>query len=93
MENIDNSESLPYQGEFHEADGEENAVNLGNLQTNGMLGIWLKRSIVSTVKKTNDQLYDDFVNGVVQSQREDIQIKLDWQLSEENSDSSESSSS
>lgn len=77
IESIVNGESLPYDGVFYEADGQENAVNLGNIEAGKYLGIWLKRSILSTVKLTDQQLYDNFKEGTVLSKKEEISMIIE----------------
>jgi hypothetical protein len=75
MEEISNSTSLPYYANFFDANGKDNTVDLGLLVQNGMLGIWIKRSVVFSVK-TDDQLWDDFLNQVEDVNKETIGLEF-----------------
>lgn len=90
MEEIGNSNSLPYYATFYSANGVENAIDLGPIQSNGMLGLWIKR-IVTFNSKTDDQLWEDFINGVQDINKENITLVFEYD--ESDIDSSDSSSS
>lgn len=91
MEEIANSQSLPYYATFNDADGEENAVGLGSLASGGMLGLWIKREVLNSVKSCDD-LFDDFENSVEAEINENIGLVFNWDELGDSS-SSESSSS
>lgn len=58
MENVQTFHSSPTYGTFYEANGVDNAVNLGDLAQNEAIGIWIKREmLVDTIKED----LDDFV--------------------------------
>lgn len=67
MERIQNSGSLPYMGTFISIDGEANKGSIGNLASNQMIGIWIKRSVINSNASDLvdcDKLYADWVlNG------------------------------
>jgi hypothetical protein len=52
MEHIPNRNSAPFYAEFYEASGVENAVSIGNLAIDGMLGLWFKRTLVDDLATT-----------------------------------------
>lgn len=91
MERLSNSKSLPYQATFHEANGLINAVNLGNLVAGAKIGIWLKRTFNTVVKKTPTQLYADYVAGTTELKEEKIKLCIDWNIDESSSSGSSSS--
>jgi len=53
MENVPSIHSSPVYAEFFEADGLVNAVSLGDLNSDEMLGIWFKREILVDVAKSS----------------------------------------
>lgn len=53
MENVSSIHSSPVYAEFHEADGVVNAVSLGVLDQDEMLGIWFKREILVSVAESS----------------------------------------
>jgi hypothetical protein len=75
MEELSNSQSLPTYAEFHEADGLSNAVSLGILQADQMLGVWIKRTVTFSVK-TDDQLWEDYLNNVEIVNKENVRLKF-----------------
>lgn len=75
MEELSNPQSLPYYSEFHQANGLENAVSLGNLQAGQMLGLWIKRTVSFSIK-TDDELWDDYLNNVTLVNKEDIGLRF-----------------
>lgn len=89
MEEISNNQSLPYGSEFHEATGAENAVSLGPLGANKMLGLWIKREIEATVK-TDDQMWTDYINETVIPNKETISLMFNETIVEDSSSSSSS---
>lgn len=87
MEEIGNNQSLPYNATFYEANGQEGAVDLGPLASGAMLGLWIKRTIDFT-SKTDDELFEDFKNGVEQVNKEIIELVFNETVVEESSSSS-----
>lgn len=53
MENVPTLHSSPVYAEFYEADGVGNAVNLGDLAANEMMGIWFKREILVDIAQAD----------------------------------------
>ena len=49
MENIPSITSSPVYATFYEADGEANKVSIGNMTAGETVGIWLKRTVLSSV--------------------------------------------
>jgi hypothetical protein len=65
MELLSNRSSLPYIGEFLQADI-DNKRNIGNLESNQKIGIWIKREIkeIDIAKLVDcDLLYRDYLEG------------------------------
>jgi hypothetical protein len=89
MEEIGNNQSLPYSAEFHEATGIENAVSLGPLGANKMLGLWIKREIDATIK-TDDEMWTDYINETVILNKETVSLMFNETIVEDSSSSSSS---
>ena len=87
MEEIPNQNASPVYATFHEADGLVNAVDLGPIESGKMIGIWLKR-IVSDTIKTDDELYDDFVDESDAATTENIGLNFVYDESDIESSSS-----
>jgi hypothetical protein len=79
MEEIGNSESLPYYAKFHDA-LKDSPVGLGPLAQNGMLGVWIKRSITFSIKD-DEQVWNDYLNLVVDVNKESIGLKFTYDQS------------
>lgn len=92
MEEISNQYSLPYYATFYSADDSDNKVNLGSLLADGMLGLWIKRTVTFTASDCN-QLFDDYKEGVESATQEQIGLLFTWTaVPDESSSASESSS-
>lgn len=81
MERVANRNSKPYNAEFYSADGVDNAVGLGTLANNGLLGIWLKRSLIQDrvdQALSEQKLIEDFNNSVQLDEVEKISMKINW---------------
>jgi len=52
MEHIPTRNSKPLYSDFYSADGQVNAVSLGSLEINGMLGVWVQRQLVANLAST-----------------------------------------
>jgi hypothetical protein len=78
MEIIGNSFSRPLYSEFFPADGEEGAVDLGDIPAGGVLGIWFKKTVdaSSIINRVSDE--NLFKKGNVEAGNEDIGIIFDW---------------
>lgn len=84
MERIANRNSKPYNAEFYNAEGEENAVGLGALANNAVLGIWLKRSFLKDKIKeslSDDKLIENYNNSIELEDVEEISMKIKWTTS------------
>lgn len=85
MEHVETPNSQPLFAEFFEANGEVNAVNIGNIVAGDMVGIWIKRELLMSIIK-EDQLTvyepDPALEGRFKErilQKEDnIQLKISW---------------
>jgi hypothetical protein len=85
MEEISNQYSLPYYATFYDAVSQ---INLGSLLVDGMLGIWIKRTVTFTASDC-DQLFEDFKAGTVPETKEQVGLVFDWTtITDESSSSS-----
>jgi hypothetical protein len=87
MEHVPNRNSKPLYAEFHEASGQVNAVEIGTVAINGMVGIWIQRSLVDGLAdsiQTEANLYitdpnnPDLVVPVVPDKQDAISIHMEW---------------
>lgn len=78
MEHIDTPYQSPYNAEFFEADGAGAAVDLGGLVVEGMLGLWIRKTINQAAIETQYSDANLTVNGNPVQAEEDVQIKLSW---------------
>ena len=79
MEGIDSAFSQPYYADFHEADGEGNKIQLGDIEAGKSIGIWLKSSIVL---QNIEGVYSDEnieTNGNPIEEEESVRIIFDWE--------------
>jgi len=54
IEQLRSNRDLPYfVEEFNEANGEENAINIGDLKQGEFVGIWIKRILLEDIKEKN----------------------------------------
>jgi len=56
MEHVDTKNSQPLVGDFYEADGEDNAVDLGDISAGSQIGIWFKRELLLDFIKEDQEL-------------------------------------
>ena len=70
MENVLSINSNPVYATFYEASGEANKQNIGSLTANQMVGIWLKRTVLSDVA---DQ---DIANEIVDDPDNEHRVKF-----------------
>ena len=81
MQHVGNSSTKPSNVTFYEADGQDNAVGLGDLDINKGLGIWIKRSLIKeriTAKKVNDTLNYNYQNNIQLITLEEIKLSINW---------------
>lgn len=78
MEHIDTPYQAPYFAEFYEANGEANAVDLGEMAANESMGIWLRRSL--NIEAITGQYSDESLatNGNPIEADEDVQIVITY---------------
>jgi len=78
MEKIVNSHSLPFIGNFVEANGVINQINIGNLLAGEFLGLWLKRTLLPNIKDnfTSENLDTNF--GTPPVTQENVKLQLNW---------------
>jgi hypothetical protein len=86
MEHIDTPYQAPYNAEFFEADGQGNAVDLGDLGVDGMIGLWIRKSIDQAAIESQYSDANLTANGNPVEADEDIQIKLSWSNLSANND-------
>ena len=84
IEQINSIFSAPYNGTFYEANGQANAVDLGDIAKDGLLGIWFKRTILKDIiladyagQVTKPLGQDMYIESVLGTQDE-IDINLSW---------------
>lgn len=75
MEDISNSYSLPYQAEFYDSNNEEESVSLGELKAGEMIGLWIKREVMSLIK-TDSELWEDYKNSVQSVTKETVTLNF-----------------
>ena len=87
MEHIPTRNSQPSFAEFHEADGIENAVLLGNLDVGAMIGLWFERQLLkglADIVTDEKELYEvhpqnpDLVRPIIQETIDEIKICMLW---------------
>ena len=85
MEHIPTRNSQPLAGTFYEADGVENALSLGTIPVDGMIGLWFCRRLtdnLATTVVTESNLYQtdstnsDLVIAVVLDKTDTIAIRF-----------------
>ena len=79
MEIIGTCYSRPLYSEFYAADGVANAVELGDIADEGMIGLWFKKIVdVTTIKEQ----YSDLklaTDGNPEQTKEDINLIFSWE--------------
>lgn len=78
FETIANMRATPYVGTFSEANGIGSLITIGNLAKDAYLGLWLRRTILTTATPTCDALYTNFLAGTPTVTKEDIILQLNW---------------
>lgn len=80
--------------EFEFADKFKNVVNnevvlTDELQPQQAIGIWLQRQVADTAEKTNEELIEDFDNGRKAGTVEEIELSINYNIVEEDTDTEE----
>jgi hypothetical protein len=87
MEHIPSRNSTPLYADFYEASGIENAVAIGDLAVDGMVGLWFQRQLVEDLATTiqeDDKLYvtdpdhPNMVIALAPAKSDSILIKMEW---------------
>ena len=85
MEHVETPNSKPLFAEFFEADGLDNAVNIGNILPGDMIGIWIERELlVEFINEDQSLVYEEDPNMPTryrerELQKEDnININISW---------------
>jgi hypothetical protein len=86
MEHIPSRNSQPLYADFYEADGQSNAVEIGDLEVGEMVGLWfcriLKSNLTTTVQADatlfNDDPSVDVITPNVPIKSDSISINFDW---------------
>lgn len=78
MEGIENAYSQPYYAEFFEADGEANAVDLGDFDAGQSVGLWFKASINKENIETSYSDESIETNGNPKQSTDEIKIIVEW---------------
>lgn len=59
MEKVYSINDKPLNAEFHEADGSDNKVDLGDLEIDGQIGIWIERELLlDIIKAQQSNIYE-----------------------------------
>lgn len=87
FETIQQSSDIPYQSVLIEKEGESNALNVGSLDPQGCIGIWIMRTLDLTKFNAGDG-YDSLnqnceqlaqtLTSVNQIQEDNSQLIIDW---------------
>jgi len=88
MEGVESPYNQPYHATFHKANGEENKVELGDLDADEELGLWFKGIVDKEAIKerySDEKLYED---GNPKEEDEDIEIIFEWGGEEDDDDES-----
>jgi hypothetical protein len=89
MEHVPNRNSKPLYADFYEAPGQVNAVEIGTVAIDGMVGIWIQRSLVDGLADsiqaennlyTTDPNNADLVVPIVPDKQDAISIHMEWGL-------------
>ena len=87
MEHVPNRTSKPLYADFYEANGQANAVEIGTVPINGMVGIWIQRTLVDGLAdsvQAENNLYQtdpnnsDLVVPVVPDKQDAVSIHMEW---------------
>ena len=87
MEHVPSRTSAPLYADFYEADGQENAVEIGDLEVGEMVGLWISRSLIAGLAasvQSDDKLYQpdpvltDSVIAIPLVKSDSISLCFDW---------------
>lgn len=87
MEYIPTRNSKPLYSDFFEANGQMNAVSIGDIPIDGMIGLWIQRQLIENLATTiqaeanlyiTDPNNADLVIPVVLTKQDSIKIKMVW---------------
>ena len=87
MEHVPNRNSKPLYADFYEASGQVNAVEIGTVAIDGMVGIWIQRSLIDGLTdsiQAENNLYKtdpnnaDLVVPIVPDKQDAISIHMEW---------------
>jgi len=85
MEHIQTVSSKPLYADFYEADGELNAVDLGDLANGEQIGLWIEMSLlIDTIKDSYSNVYKQDPNNsyryleVEKETLDDIGLHISW---------------
>jgi hypothetical protein len=87
MERVSSINSKPIYAEFFEANTEVNAVDLGGLQVDETIGIWLKRSfLIDKIKEDQNNIYQKVPGNeylyeeIVLDKEDNIELSISWDI-------------
>lgn len=87
IERVNTVFSKPLSAVFFEANGEINKVNLGNIDSGSMIGLWIERELkLDFIKDNQLTIYEEDPNLPTRyrekqlSKFDNIQIKISWEI-------------
>ncbi len=86
MEIIPSAYSKPFVGEFNPANGELNAINIGDIVNGEQIGIWFKRIIDQTAIEQEYSNANLIENGTPQEANEDIVLVITYNFATSTTD-------
>lgn len=85
MEHVETPNSKPLFAEFFEADGVDNAVNIGDLEPGESVGIWIERELlIDFINEDQSKVYEPDTNIPTRykerelEKEDNIQINISW---------------
>ena len=86
VELIESQFATPYNASFVSCLGEINKINIGNLEKNEIIALWIKRKIkndlnnysIESIKNRFKEKNKDSLGNLDLSKLEEISIKMDW---------------
>lgn len=75
FEKLSNSESSPYYGDFYNANGESNKINIGSIEPNSYVGLFIKRKFKDSVLENPCVSAEELEN---QSKKESFDLIVSW---------------
>lgn len=80
MEHIEHPYQTPYYSDFYEANGEENAVDLGNILAGETIGLWFKLSVIKSMVELPYSDANLEATGNVKESNEDVNFIFEWDI-------------